>query len=91
MELPYRIVLLCTGDMGFSAEKLTTLKYGSHLKKYREISSCSSCGTFQAKRMMAKYKDGNNKKFLGTLNGSGLAVGRLMIALSKIIKTQMEK
>ena len=82
LELPYRIVLLCTGDMGFSAEKTYDIEVWIPFeKKYREISSCSSCGTFQAKRMMAKYKDGNNKKFLGTLNGSGLAVGRLMIAL----------
>ena len=82
LELPYRIVLLCTGDMGFSAEKTYDIEVWIPFEKqYREISSCSSCGTFQAKRMMAKYKDGNDKKFLGTLNGSGLAVGRLMIAL----------
>ena len=82
LELPYRVVLLCTGDMGFSAEKTYDIEVWIPFEKqYREISSCSSCGTFQAKRMMAKYKEGNNKNFLSTLNGSGLAVGRLMIAL----------
>ena len=57
------------------------LKVGSHQKTNREISSCSSCGSFQARRMGAKYKTANGNEFVGTLNGSGLAVGRLMIAL----------
>jgi len=83
LKLPYRVVLLSSGDMGFSAEKTYDLEvWIPSENKYREISSCSSCGQFQARRMKAKYK---NKKgetnFLGTLNGSGLAVGRTLIAI----------
>ncbi len=82
LSIPYQIKLLCSGDMGFSAEKTYDIEaWIPHEKKYREISSCSSCGTFQAKRMSAKFKTSNGNKFLGTLNGSGLAVGRLFIAL----------
>ena len=82
LDLPYRVVLLSTGDMGFSAEKTFDLEvWIPSEKKYREISSCSSCGTFQSRRMSAKYKSLKGTEFLGTLNGSGLAVGRLMIAL----------
>ena len=82
LELPYQIVMLSTGDMGFSAEKTYDIEvWIPSEKKYREISSCSSCGTFQARRMGAKYKSKNGNEFVGTLNGSGLAVGRLMIAL----------
>jgi len=83
LKLPYRIVLLSTGDMGFSAEKTYDLEvWIPSENKYREISSCSSCGQFQARRMGAKYKDEkNNSDFLGTLNGSGLAVGRTLIAI----------
>ena len=83
LKLPYRVVLLSTGDMGFSAEKTFDLEvWIPSEKKYREISSCSSCGQFQARRMKAKYKDeNNNSEFLGTLNGSGLAVGRTLIAI----------
>jgi len=83
LKLPYRIVLLSSGDMGFSAEKTFDLEvWVPSENKYREISSCSSCGQFQARRMKAKYK--NEKKetdFLATLNGSGLAVGRTLIAI----------
>ena len=83
LNLPYRIVLLSSGDMGFSAEKTFDLEvWIPSENKYREISSCSSCGQFQARRMKAKYK--NEKKetdFLATLNGSGLAVGRTLIAI----------
>jgi len=83
LNLPYRVVLLSTGDMGFSAEKTFDLEvWIPSEKKYREISSCSSCGQFQARRMKAKFK--NEKKesnFLATLNGSGLAVGRTLIAI----------
>ena len=83
LKLPYRIVLLSSGDMGFSAEKTFDLEvWIPSENKYREISSCSSCGQFQARRMKAKYK--NEKKetdFLATLNGSGLAVGRTLIAI----------
>ena len=82
LELPYQIVLLSTGDMGFSAEKTFDIEvWIPSEKKFREISSCSSCGTFQARRMGTKYKNVNGNEFVGTLNGSGLAVGRLMIAL----------
>jgi len=82
LKLPYRIVLLSSGDMGFSAEKTYDLEvWLPSEKKYREISSCSSCGQFQARRMRAKYKDINETDFLGTLNGSGLAVGRTLIAI----------
>ena len=82
LEIPYQIILLSTGDMGFSAEKTYDLEvWMPSENKYREISSCSSCGSFQARRMGAKYKSDNGNDFVGTLNGSGLAVGRLMIAL----------
>ena len=82
LKIPYQVSLLCTGDMGFSAEKTYDIEaWIPSEKKYREISSCSSCGTFQARRMAAKYKSENGNDFVGTLNGSGLAVGRLMIAL----------
>ena len=82
LDIPYQVVLLSTGDMGFSAEKTFDIEaWIPSEKKYREISSCSSCGTFQARRMGAKYKSENGNNFVATLNGSGLAVGRLMIAL----------
>ena len=82
LEIPYQIVLLSSGDMGFSAEKTFDIEvWIPSEKKYREISSCSSCGSFQARRMGAKYKTSNANEYVGTLNGSGLAVGRLMIAL----------
>jgi seryl-tRNA synthetase len=83
LKLPYRKILLSTGDMGFSAEKTYDLEaWIPSENKYREISSCSSCGSFQAKRMKARYKNKNNEtNFVGTLNGSGLAVGRTLIAI----------
>ena len=83
LKLPYRLVLLSTGDMGFSAEKTYDLEvWIPSENKYREISSCSSCGQFQSRRMNAKYKNENNESdFLGTLNGSGLAIGRTLIAI----------
>jgi seryl-tRNA synthetase len=82
LEIPYQVILLSSGDMGFSAEKTYDIEaWIPSEKKYREISSCSSCGSFQARRMSAKYKTENGNEFIGTLNGSGLAVGRLMIAL----------
>ena len=82
LEIPYQVVLLSTGDMGFSAEKTYDIEaWVPSENKYREISSCSSCGTFQARRMGAKFKSESGNDFVGTLNGSGLAVGRLMIAL----------
>ena len=82
LEIPYQVVLLSSGDMGFSAEKTYDIEaWIPSEKKFREISSCSSCGSFQARRMGAKYKSDTGNEFVGTLNGSGLAVGRLMIAL----------
>jgi seryl-tRNA synthetase len=82
LEIPYQVILLSTGDMGFSAEKTYDIEaWIPSEKKYREISSCSSCGSFQARRMSAKYKTDTGNEYVGTLNGSGLAVGRLMIAL----------
>ena len=82
LNIPYQIVLLSSGDMGFSAEKTFDIEaWIPYEKKYREISSCSSCGTFQARRMKAKYKSTGGMDFVGTLNGSGLAVGRLLIAI----------
>ena len=83
LKLPYRVILLSTGDMGFSAEKTYDLEvWIPSENKYREISSCSSCGQFQARRMKAKYKNEKNENdFIGTLNGSGLAVGRTLIAI----------
>ena len=83
LKLPYRKIVLCTGDMGFSAEKTFDIEvWLPSENKYREISSCSSCGSFQARRMKARYK--NDKKeitLLGTLNGSGLAIGRTLVAI----------
>jgi seryl-tRNA synthetase len=82
LKIPYQVILLSTGDMGFSAEKTYDIEaWIPSENKYREISSCSSCGSFQARRMGAKYKSNNGNDFVGTLNGSGLAVGRLMISL----------
>jgi len=83
LKLPYRKIVLSTGDMGFSAEKTYDIEvWIPSEKKYREISSCSSCGSFQARRMKARYKNKNNETtFVGTLNGSGLAVGRTLIAI----------
>ena len=83
LELPYRKIILCTGDMGFSAEKTYDIEiWLPSEEKYREISSCSSCSTFQSIRMKARYKDEKKETlYAGTLNGSGLAVGRTLIAI----------
>ena len=84
LDLPYRIVLLCTGDMGFGARKTHDLEvWLPGQNKYREISSVSICGDFQARRMLARFKpaDGGKLKFVHTLNGSGVAVGRCLIAI----------
>ena len=83
LELPYRKIILCTGDMGFSAEKTYDIEiWLPSEEKYREISSCSSCSTFQSVRMKARYKDEKKETlYAGTLNGSGLAVGRTLIAI----------
>jgi seryl-tRNA synthetase len=83
LRLPYRKIILCSGDMGFSAEKTYDIEvWLPSENKYREISSCSSCSTFQAVRMKARYKDRNKEMVnAGTLNGSGLAIGRTLIAI----------
>lgn len=84
LELPYRKMLLCTGDMGFSARKTYDLEvWLPGQNQYREISSCSYCGDFQARRMKARFRrEGEkNTEFLHTLNGSGLAVGRTIVAI----------
>ena len=83
LKLPYKKIVLSTGDMGFSAEKTYDIEvWLPSENKYREISSCSSCGSFQARRMKARFKNSKNEtNFLGTLNGSGLAVGRTLIAI----------
>lgn len=84
LELPYRTVLLCTGDMGFGAVKTYDLEvWLPSQNTYREISSCSNCGDFQARRMDAKFRRAQGKKpeFVHTLNGSGLAVGRTLVAI----------
>ncbi len=84
LELPYRVVVLSTGDMGFAAEKTYDLEvWLPGQQGYREISSCSNCGDFQARRMNARYRpsEGKRNRFVHTLNGSGLAVGRTLIAV----------
>ena len=84
LEWPYRVMLLSTGDMGFSARKTYDLEvWLPGQTTYREISSCSNCGDFQARRMRARYRPANRKgtAFVHTLNGSGVAVGRALIAV----------
>jgi len=84
LELPFRTVALCTGDMGFGAQKTYDIEvWLPGQNSYREISSCSVCGDFQARRMNARYKDrdGKGNLFVHTLNGSGTAVGRALIAV----------
>jgi seryl-tRNA synthetase len=84
LELPFRRMLLCKGDMGFSAQKTFDLEVWLPSQgAYREISSCSNCGDFQARRMDARFKRAGEKKteFVHTLNGSGLAVGRTLVAI----------
>ncbi|MDR0968834.1 MAG: serine--tRNA ligase [Holosporaceae bacterium] len=82
LGLAYRVMLLSTGDMGFSAEKTYDLEVWIPSENtYREISSCSLCGQFQARRMAARYKDESEKGFVSTLNGSGLAIGRTIVAI----------
>ena len=83
LELPYRVIVLCTGDMGFGAAKTYDLEVWVPAQNtYREISSCSNCEDFQARRMQARFKDEEGKnQFVHTLNGSGLAVGRTLVAI----------
>ena len=84
LDIPYRVVVLSTGDMGFAAEKTYDIEvWLPGQNAYREISSCSNCGAFQARRMRARYRpeDRRGTAFVHTLNGSGVAVGRLLIAV----------
>ena len=82
LGLSYRIMLLASQDMGFSANKTYDIEvWLPGQKAYREISSCSNCGDFQSRRMNSRYKDNNSTKFIHTLNGSGLATGRTLIAI----------
>jgi seryl-tRNA synthetase len=84
LELPYRVMLLCSGDMGFAARRTFDLEvWMPSQNTYREISSCSTCGDFQARRMNARFRREGEKKpeYLHTLNGSGLAVGRALVAI----------
>lgn len=84
LGIPYRVIVLCTGDMGFGAAKTYDIEvWLPSQDTYREISSCSNCEDFQARRMGMKYKpaDGGKARFIHTLNGSGLAIGRTLIAL----------
>jgi seryl-tRNA synthetase len=84
LGLPYRVMLLCAGDMGFSARKTYDVEvWLPGQGAYREISSCSTCGDFQARRMRARFrpKEGKGTRFVHTLNGSALAVGRTLVAV----------
>ena len=84
LELPYRTVVLCTGDMGFGAQKTYDIEvWLPGQQAYREISSCSNCGDFQARRMKARWRNPGSGKpeLVHTLNGSGLAVGRTLVAI----------
>ena len=82
LELHYRVVTLCTGDMGFAAQKTYDIEvWLPGQNAYREISSCSNCGEFQARRMNARYRTKDGVKHVHTLNGSGVAVGRALIAV----------
>jgi seryl-tRNA synthetase len=83
LELPYRVITLCTGDMGFSATKTYDLEVWLPAQNtYREISSCSNTEAFQARRMQARFRNAQNKpELVHTLNGSGLAVGRTLVAV----------
>ncbi len=84
LGLAYRVILLCTGDLGFSARRTLDIEvWLPEQRGYREISSCSNCGDFQARRMNSRFrpKDGKANRFVHTLNGSGLAVGRTLVAI----------
>ena len=82
LGLPYRVIVLCGGDMGFGAVKTYDIEvWLPSQNTYREISSCSNCGDFQARRMQARVKDGKKTELVHTLNGSGLAVGRTLLAI----------
>ena len=89
LEIHYRIMTLCTGDLGFSANKTYDIEvWLPGENNYREISSCSNCGDFQARRMNSRYKSNDKNIFVHTLNGSGLAVGRTLIAILENYQTE---
>src|SRR5207245_9555728 len=91
LDLHYRVVTLCTGDMGFAAQKTYDIEvWLPGQSMYREISSCSLCGEFQARRMNARYraKDGRQNRYVDTLNGSGVAVGRELIVVVEAYQKQ---
>ncbi|NCC95362.1 MAG: serine--tRNA ligase, partial [Synergistales bacterium] len=84
LNLPYRVITLCTGDMGFGSSKTYDIEvWLPSQDRYREISSCSNCEDFQARRMNTRYRpaDGGRPRFVHTLNGSGIAIGRALIAV----------
>jgi seryl-tRNA synthetase len=91
LDLHYRVVVLCTGDMGFASQKTYDIEVWlpGH-NQYREISSCSNCGEFQARRMNARLRatEGRNIRHVHTLNGSGVAVGRALIAVMETYQQQ---
>ena len=90
LELPYRVTKLCCGDLGFSASKTYDLEvWIPSQNKYREISSCSNCGEFQARRMKTriKYDSSTNAEYIHTLNGSGVAVGRALVSIIENYQT----
>jgi seryl-tRNA synthetase len=91
LDLPHRVVTLCAGDMGFGARKTYDIEvWLPGQGRYREISSCSNTGDFQARRMGARYrpKEGKGNRFAHTLNGSGLAVGRTLVAILENFQNQ---
>tara|TARA_B100000073_G_C23731245_1_gene570863 strand:- start:1314 stop:2558 length:1245 start_codon:yes stop_codon:yes gene_type:complete len=89
LEIPYRVVELCTGDLGFAAKRTYDIEaWIPSQNKYREISSCSWFGDFQARRINIKYKEEKQKKFAHTINGSGLAIGRTIVAIIENNQTE---
>jgi seryl-tRNA synthetase len=91
LDLHYRVMLLCAGDMGFASQKTYDIEvWMPGQKQYREISSCSNCGGFQARRMNARLrmKEGRQIRHVHTLNGSGVAVGRALIAVMENYQQQ---
>jgi len=91
LELHYQVVTLCAGDMGFAAQKTYDIEvWLPGQGAYREISSCSNCGEFQARRMAARYRirEGRQVRHVHTLNGSGVAVGRALIAVLETYQQQ---
>ena len=90
LEIPFRVITLCTGDIGFGARKTYDVEVWVPAQNtYREISSCSNCGDFQARRMKARFKDVDGQtRFIHTLNGSGIATGRAMVAVMENYQQQ---